>query len=44
LRRTTRQFLSRFFNVFNELAIFMTRVPRERRTIGMGAREVNAGG
>jgi hypothetical protein len=24
LRRTTRQFLSRFFNVFSELAIFMT--------------------
>jgi hypothetical protein len=25
LRLTTRQFLSRFFNVFNELVIFMSR-------------------
>src|SRR5260221_2786743 len=47
LRRTTRQFLSRFFSDFNELAIFMTTIPRatarEAGTIGRWVVSVNGG-
>src|SRR5205085_4409903 len=35
------QFLSRFFNVFSELAIFMTRVPAKARNIGSRSLRVN---
>src|ERR1700722_4866469 len=40
-RRTTRQFLSRFFSVFSELTIFMAGFLGEARNIGITHRQVN---